>query len=157
VFARFTSDDARLAECRRRFKEVFVPKQMAANGSFPAELGRTKPYGYSIFQLDNMAKLCQVASIPNDNLWTFTLPDGRGLRKAMEFLYPYLVDKSKWPHPPDVQAWDGWPARQPCLLFAGLAFGEPRYIELWKKLPADPTDEEVRRNVATTQPLLWLK
>ncbi len=157
VFARFTGDDAKLAECRRRYKEVFVPRQMTADGSFPAELARTKPYGYSIFQLDNMAKLCQVLSSTNDSLWSFTLPDGRGIRKAMEFLYPYLADKSKWPHPPDVQAWAGWPMRQPCLLFAGLAFGEPKYLELWKKLPPDPTDDEVKRNVALTQPLLWLK
>src|SRR5690606_26149062 len=54
VFARFTGDEASLAECRRRFKEVFVPGQMGDDGSFPLELARTKPYGYSIFQLDNM-------------------------------------------------------------------------------------------------------
>jgi beta-galactosidase/beta-glucuronidase len=28
----------------------------------------------------------------------------------------------------------GWPARQSSLLFAGLAFKEPPYLELWKKL-----------------------
>ena len=62
VYADFTGDEAKLAECRRQFKDVFVPNQMAADGSFPAELARTKPYGYSIFQLDNMATLCQVLS-----------------------------------------------------------------------------------------------
>ncbi len=129
---------------------------MAPDGSFPRELARTKPYGYSIFQLDNMATLCQVLSTTNDDLWNFTLPDGRGIRKAVEFLYPYLADKSKWPHPPDVQAWDGWPAREPSLLFAGLAFNEQHYLDLWKKLPADPANEEVRRNIAITQPVLWL-
>jgi hypothetical protein len=157
VFAQFTGDNEKVVECRRRYREVFVPKQMAVDGSFPAELARTKPYGYSIFQLDNMAKLCQVLSTTNENLWAFTLPDGRGIRKGMEFLYPYLVDKSKWPHKPDVQAWENWPVRQPCLLFAGTAFNEPKYIELWKKLPPDPIDEEVQRNVALTQPLLWMK
>jgi hypothetical protein len=157
TFAELIGDPAKLAECRRQFKEVFVPKQMAADGSFPAELKRTKPYGYSIFQLDNMATLCQVLSTADDNLWTFELPDGRGIRRAMEFLLPYLADKSKWPHKPDVQSWDGWPARQPCLLFAGLAFGEPKYIALWKKLPSDPVDPEVRRNIAITQPILWLR
>ncbi len=157
VFAKFAGNNAQLAECRRQFKEVFLPKQMAADGSFSAELKRTKPYGYSIFQLDNMAALAQVLSTGDDNLWTFTLPDGRGLRLAMDFMFPYLADKSKWPHAPDVQAWDGWPARQPCLLFAGLAFGRQDFLDLWQKLPADPADPEVRRNIAITQPLLWLK
>jgi hypothetical protein len=73
----------------------------------------------------------------------------------MEFLYPYLADKSKWPRKPDVQAWDGWPARQPSLLFAGLTFGEQAYHDLWQRLPADPADPEVRRNIVITQPLLW--
>ncbi len=157
AFAQLVGDDAKLAECRRQFKEAFVTKQMAPDGSFPRELARTKPYGYSIFQLDNMAALCQVLSRAEDDLWNFALPDGRGMRKAMDFLYPYLADKSKWPHKPDVQAWEGWPARQPCLLFAGLAYGEEKYLDLWKKLPAEPANEEVRRNIAITQPVLWVK
>jgi Alginate lyase len=157
VFAQFTGDKTNLAGCRRRFTEVFVPKQMANDGSFPRELARTKPYGYSIFQLDNMVTLCQVLSTPENDLWNFTLPDGRNIHKAVEFMYPYLADKSTWPRQPDVMAWDGWPVRQPNLLFAGIAFNEQKYLELWRKLPADPTNEEVRRNIAITQPILWLK
>jgi hypothetical protein len=157
VFAEFTGDEKNLDECRRHFTEVFIPKQMTNDGSFPAELRRTKPYGYSIFQLDNMVTLCQVLSTRENDLWNFTLPDGRNIRKAVEFMYPYLADKSTWPRKPDVMAWDGWPARQPSLLFAGLAFGEQKYLDLWKKLPADPANEEVRRNIAITQPILWLK
>ncbi len=156
AFAKFTSDEARLAECRRQFKKVFVPNQMAVDGGFPLELKRTKPYAYSIFQLDNMAILCQVLSIPGDNLWNFELTDRRGMRRAMEYLHPFLADKTRWPLPPDAQAWDGWPARQPSLLFAGLAFGETKYLDLWKNLPADPADPEVQRNIAITQPVLWL-
>jgi len=157
AFSKLTGDEAKLAECRRRFKEVFVSQQMASDGSFPAELHRTKPYGYSIFQLDNMATLCQVLSTPEENLWTFTTDDDRGMRKAMAFLYPYLADKSKWPRKPDIQAWEGWPSRQPSLLFAGLALDNSQYLELWKKLPPDPSDPEVRRNIAITQPVLWVK
>jgi hypothetical protein len=104
-----------------------------------------------------MVTLCQVLSTKENNLWNFTLPDGRNIHKAMEFMYPFLADKSKWPRKPDVQAWDNWPARQPSLLFAGIAFDENKYLDLWKKLPADPTNEEVRRNIAITQPVLWLK
>lgn len=155
-YARFTGDEAKLAECRRQFKDVFVPNQMAADGSFPLELKRTKPYAYSIFQLDNMTTLCQVLSTPDDNLWKFELPDGRGIRKAVAYLYPYLADKSTWPLKPDVMAWEGWPARQSNLLFGGLAFVEPKYLELWKKLSPDPTNAEVRRNIAISQPVLWV-
>src|SRR5258706_16017807 len=157
VYAGFTGDEAKLAECRRQFKEVFIPNQMAADGSFPAELKRTKPYGYSIFQLDNMATLCQVLSSDRDDLWTFELADGRGIRNAMAYLYPFLADKSKWPLKPDVQAWTGWPSRQPSLLFAGLALGQQPYLDLWRNLPPDPINAEVRRNIAITQPLLWMK
>ena len=82
AFARLTGDAQKLDLCRRRYKEVFVPQQMAPDGSFPQELARTKPYGYSIFQLDNMAILCQLLSTPEDNLWAFTLPDGRGIRRG---------------------------------------------------------------------------
>ena len=156
AFAKFTGDETRLAECRRQFKEVFVPNQMAADGSFPLELKRTKPYAYSIFQLDNMTTLCQVLSTPEDNLWNFELPDGRTIRKAVDYLYPFLADKSKWPLKPDIMAWDGWPRRQVALLFGGLAFGEQKYLDCWQKLPADSTDEEVKRNIAITQPILWV-
>jgi len=46
-FAEFTGDEANLAEARRHFTDIFVAKQMTNDGSFPAELRRTKPYGYS--------------------------------------------------------------------------------------------------------------
>jgi hypothetical protein len=157
VFAEFTDDGKNLAECRCRFTEIFIPRQMTNDGSFPAELRRTKPYSYSIFQLDNMVTLCQVLSTKETDLWNFTLSDGRNIHKAVEFMYPFLADKSKWPRKPDVQAWDDWPARQPSLLFAGIVFDEKKYLDLWKKLSADPTNEEVRRNIAITQPILWLK
>lgn len=156
AFADLTGDEALLAECRRQFREVFVPNQMAEDGSFPEELGRTKPYGYSIFQLDQMATLCQILSTPEDDLWAFELPDGRGMRRAVAWLRPFLADKASWPKPPDVQHWEGWPVRQPHLLFAGLALRDPAALDLWKRLPADPTDPEVRRNVPITQPVLWL-
>jgi hypothetical protein len=155
-FATLTGDTAQLDLCRQRYQEIFVPQQMAPDGSFPQELRRTKPYGYSIFQLDNMAILCQLLSTQSDNLWTFAFPDGRGIRKAVEYLYPFLQDKTKWPLKPDVEHFESWPVRQPALLFAARAFGEKKYLDLWKSLNPDPTDQEVQRNMAITQPLLWL-
>jgi hypothetical protein len=130
---------------------------MAADGSFPQELRRTKPYGYSLFNLEAMAVICQLLSTPEDNLWIFELADGRGMRKAMDFMAPYIRNKKSWPHPPDVMYDEYWPMRQSSLLFAGLALGRADYIELWKKLPADSGVEEIVRNFFIRQPALWVR
>jgi len=157
MFAHLVNDTATLSYCRSRFKTVFLPKQMALDGSFPEELRRTKPYSYSIFNLEGMAVLCRVLSTPADNLWEYTLPDGRNMRKAVQFLYPYIVDKSKWPYAKDVMHFESFPARQPFLLFAGIALGEPAYVETWKKLDPDFKVEEVRRSIPIQQPILWVE
>lgn len=154
-FSAFTQD-ARLTDfCRKRFKEIIVPDQIAADGSFPLELRRTKPYGYCIFNLDVMATVCQILSTPEDNLFAFTLPDGRGFARAMAFLFPFLADKNKWPYAHDVEYWDDWPVRQPSLLFAGIALNKPAYLSVWRRLNPDPTVDEIIRNYPIRQPLLW--
>jgi len=61
------------------------------------------------------------------------------------------------PAKPNVQAWEGWPARQTNLIFGGMALGEKSYLDLWQKLEADPTDPEAQRNIGITRPLLWIK
>ncbi|MCX6550599.1 MAG: alginate lyase family protein [Acidobacteria bacterium] len=156
AFAHLTGNGALLDDCRRRFKTILVPDQMAPDGSFPLELRRTKPYGYSIFNLDAFSTICQILSRPDDNLWTFTLPDGRGMAKGLAFLYPYLAQKSAWPFAKDVMYFDQWPVRQPSLLFGGLALGEPRYLDLWKSLDGSPAVDEIIRNLPIRHPLLWV-
>jgi hypothetical protein len=154
-FARFTGRTDLTDFCRTRYKSVLVPNHMAPDGSFPRELGRTKPYGYSLFNLDAMATVCQILSTRDDNLWTFELPDGRGMRKALAFMAPYIADKKKWPHKPDVMYFDEWPVRQPSLLFGGVALDKPDYLALWRTLDPDPKVEEVIRNFFVRQPVLW--
>jgi len=156
AFASYTHDTALMQDCRTRFKTVLL-QQMAPDGSFPRELGRTKPYGYSLFNLEAMATICQILSTPEDDLWTFELPDGRGMRKAMAYMAPYIRDKKSWPKPPDVMYDQNWPMRQASLLFAGVALKEPSYLQLWSRLPADSDVEEVVRNFFIRQPLLWFE
>src|SRR6185369_16174344 len=93
AFAQLTGDQKLLDYCRDRFKRVLVPNQIAANGSFPEELRRTKPYGYSLFNLEALATIAQILSTSPDNLWTFETPDGRGLRKAFAYMLPFIRDK----------------------------------------------------------------
>jgi hypothetical protein len=153
AFASLTGDTSQLEMCRRRFKDVLVPQQIAADGSFPLEIERTKPYGYSLFNLDAMATTCEILG---GDAWTFELPDGRGMRRAVAFMAPYIRNRAAWPHGKDVQYFDEWPMRHPSLLFAGVAFHRTDYLELWQTLKADSDVEEVVRNFFIRQPLLWV-
>jgi len=155
AFAKFTGDDRLTSFCKNRFREVLVPQQLADDGSFPLELKRTKPYGYSIFNLDAMATICQLLSTKKESLWNYTLPDGRSMRKAVAFLYPYLNDKSQWPYAKDVMYWDEWPVAQPSLLFAAKAYRQKEYFNTWKKLDHAPVVDEVIRNLPVRNPLLY--
>lgn len=158
TYAALTANDKMLAFCKNRFKEYLLPSQMAEDGSFPLELERTKPYGYSIFNLDAMSLLAQVLTLAGDeNMWEYTTDDGRGLKKGLGFLFPYLKDKATWPYEPDVLYWDNWPVAQPALVLGGIAFKNEAYIELWKQLEHDPELTEVQRNFVMRYPILWLK
>jgi hypothetical protein len=154
-FARFTQNKELLNFCSNRYKEVLLPAQMAADGSFPLELKRTKPYGYAIFNLDAMSTICQVLSTPKDNLWNYQTTDGRSIQKGIAFMYPYLKDKTLWPYPHDVMHWESWPVAQPSLLFGAAAYANTAWLNTWKVLEHDPADEEVIRNLPVRHPLIW--
>jgi len=155
-FAKLCDDKPMLDSLRWRYKNVLLPKQMAVDGSFPLELARTKAYGYSIFNLDAMAMICQILSVKNDNLWEFKTPDGKSIKKGIDYLYPFVADKSKWTLKPDVMFWENWPVAQPFLLFGANAFKNQLWFNTWKRLDLKPTNEEVIRNLPIRHGLLWL-
>ncbi len=156
AMASLTGNKELLAFCSERFKTVLLPSQMADDGSFPLELRRTKPYGYALFNMDAFAIVAQILSTPEDNLWAYETADGKSLRKGMEFIYPFIVDKESWPYPKDIYIWEEWPVRQPCLLFAGVAYNKQEYINTYFSLPARPTHPEVIRNLPVRNPVIWL-
>ncbi len=156
AFARLAGSDVVLDQCRELFVKKLLVEQVEADGRFPRELARTKPYCYSLFNLDVMGVAAHVLSVQGRDLWTVRNAKGEGLDTAMAFHYPFIEDKSRWPYRKDVAAFDLFPVRMPALLLAGLALREPRYVDLWKRLNADPTDDEVIRNFPVRQPVLWL-
>lgn len=143
--------------CKHRFKHILLPDQMADDGSFPLELERTKPYGYSLFNIDAFCILAQVLSTPEDNLFEYTTEDGKSLKNGMAFIFPYIEDKSKWPFDKDIYIWDKWPVCHPSVLFSGLAYDKEEYINTYLALQAYPIHTEVVRNLPVRHPIIWLK
>ena len=156
VFAKLVNDSALLNYCDNRFKTLLLPSQMDVNGSFPLELKRTKPYGYSLFNLDAMYTLAHVLSTKENNLWEYKTSNGLSLKKGIEFLYPFVADKNSWTLPKDIMYWENWPVAHPFLLFGYAAYGNQNWLTTWSKLEHFPTTAEVIRNLPIRNPILWI-
>ncbi|SDW22043.1 Alginate lyase [Hydrobacter penzbergensis] len=156
AFAKFTRNEKILQFCRDRYKQVLLPNQMAADGSFPREIKRTKPYGYSIFNMDAMTTLCQLLSTKEDDLWNYQTPDGRSIKKGIAYLYPFVADKNKWPFRHDVMHWEAWPVAQTFLFMGASAYHQQEWLDTWKRLNHAPADEEIIRNLPVRNPLIWI-
>ena len=156
VFARYVDNKDMIRFCSDRYKEVLLPNQMAEDGSFPRETARTKPYGYSLFNLDAMATICQSLSTTTDNLWIFSVDNTKNMLKGIDFIFPYVVDKTSWPFVHDVMYWDEWPVAHPFLIFGALQTGNKEWLSAWSELEHFPETDEVIRNLPVRNPLLWI-
>jgi len=156
-FARLTGDNKILDFCRQRYRDILLPGQMADDGSFPQELRRTKPYGYSLFNLDAMTMVCLILSDKDNDLVNFQTADGKSLRKGIEFLYPFVADKTKWTYGRDVMYWDDWPVAHPFLVLGAYTFGVKEWLETWNTLDHFPSNEEVIRNLPVRNPVIWME
>lgn len=157
AFAALTGRADLLEDARVQLKTVIIPGQIAPDGRQPLELARTKPYAYSLFNLDVLAAAAWLLSEPAGDLIAWRTPDGRSIGGATAFMAPYIADKGKWPFAQDVEYFDGFPVRHPALLFGARALGRQDWFRLWRTLDPDPAIGEVIRNFPVRQPLLWIR
>ena len=153
AYAAFLEDDQLMQVCRNQFKKL-LQAQMDEKGSFPDELSRTKPYNYSLFNIEGYAIIAYFASTAEDNLWKYSGGTG-SLQNAIDFMVPYIVNKSEWPYTKDVSHFDELPIRSGFLLFGAEAYDEEKYLSLWKGLSNERQSEEVDRNYPLRQLILW--
>jgi hypothetical protein len=157
AYAKLTDNKVVLKLCHDHFLELLIPNQMASDGSFPAELARTKPYSYSLFNLDALSALAWILTDETYDVWNKNLPDGRGLKKGIDFMLQYIEDISKWPFQKDVQGWESQPGRRSFLLLASIAENKPELFSLWKELDRKDHSDEAIFYLPMRCPLLWLR
>ncbi|MFY0687427.1 MAG: alginate lyase family protein [Cyclobacteriaceae bacterium] len=156
LYAVFTKNDSILSFCRQNFKDNLLPNQMDIDGSFPRELARTKPYGYSLFNLDAMAMNCVVLSDEANDLWRYTTTENKSIHLGLEYMKPFVEDKNSWSMKPDVMYWENWPVAHPSFLFGSLAYIRSDFFDLWKNNQHFYETYEIRRNMPVKNPLIWM-
>ncbi|GHD72986.1 alginate lyase [Streptomyces mirabilis] len=76
-----------------------IDPQVAADGSQPQELTRTRSWHYSTFDLVAYTRLAAIGRHVGVNLWRYTGPDGQTLAKAVDYLLPAATGAAPWPYP----------------------------------------------------------
>jgi Alginate lyase len=151
------NEDKSMVELRHRFRTVTLRAQISAEGTFPHELTSAAPYRDSLFNLDMIAAICFLLSTRFESVWEYQLDDGPGMRGAIAYHFPFIVDRAKWPFRADDKHFTELPGRRASLLLAARAYQRPEYATLWKTLPPDPLSLEVLRTIPIHQPLLWVR
>jgi hypothetical protein len=65
-----------------------------------------KSAGKLLTELPQRSTICMILSTSTDDLWHFTKSDGCNMAKAIEFMVPFVADKTAWPFPKDIVCWD---------------------------------------------------
>ncbi|MFK7934505.1 MAG: alginate lyase family protein [Saprospiraceae bacterium] len=122
---------------QQQFKDQ-LEIQLAADGSFPDELGRTKPWHYMEYNLRGWTTFALLASTPTKNLWQYESKNGT-LKKAIEFATPFISQPEKWTYlsvlEPKIH-----PERNDYLVFAYYGLNDNKYLELWQALDQNTDD-----------------
>ncbi|YCM45163.1 alginate lyase family protein [Verrucomicrobiaceae bacterium 227] len=131
--ATFLNRDDLVKKVLSEVKSRRIDVQIEPDGSQPGELKRTKSLNYTRLNLKFFFDLAKAGEAHDIDLWNYQSEDGRSLRKALDFMTPYLLGARK-----------GWPYQQidstgPSSFYrlyqeAARAYQEPLYLEIARKL-----------------------
>jgi hypothetical protein len=96
AFSIFNGENAKAGQMIDLAKKQ-LSQQLTVEGSMPREYVRERSLHYSIYGLQAFTYLARCAAIIGEDLWQYRTEDGKNLRQAFDFLYPYVTQKKQWP------------------------------------------------------------
>jgi hypothetical protein len=114
-------------------KQKRIARQIEPDGRQSLELERTKSWNYSTMNLEGLISLAELGENVDVDLWNFQTSDGRGIRKAIEFLYPFAASEKKWTHD---QIEPLQPERMfPSMRRAARKYTDEKFIKMMSAIP----------------------
>ena len=77
-------------------KEKRIASQIESDGKLPNELRRTRSWHYSCMNLCAFMHLALLGERVHVDLWKYQSKQGGSIRKAIDYLLPFVSDSSKW-------------------------------------------------------------
>jgi hypothetical protein len=149
ALAEFTDQNDLARRVVEEAKSKRIAAQIQPDGKMPLELERTNSLSYTTMNTRAFCNLADLAAKVGVDLWNYQTADGRGIRKAIDFLAPYADPSKDWTFEQiggvkmssriDIAV---------LLRRAAFAYKDPRYEAMLAKLPV----EEVQSN---RMQILW--
>jgi len=120
-----------------------IAMQVEPDGSQPLEIARTRSLTYSTMNLRGFINLANMAQTVGVDLWNFETTDGRGIRKALDFLIPYVSGKENWEHQQISSEEEAMKLLELNYLIAAVKTGDNRYLEVAQSISKPATKLEI--------------
>jgi hypothetical protein len=140
-FALFLGKNDLAKQIAETAKEQRIALQVEPDGRQPLELERTKAWSYSIMNLDGLMQLARLAGNVDADLWSYKTKDGRSIRAALEYLYPYAIEGRPWTY----QQIEGFNAKSffPLMRRAAVHYQDQKFKAAEARVPkSDPADPQ---------------
>jgi len=134
IFALFAGREDIAHETLASVASRRVASQLAADGTQPHELMRTRSYHYSVFNVLALTILGDLGRQIGVDVWSAS---GARLRRAIDLLVPHAQDTSAWPYPehPGV----AHTPLEPALVRAARAYPDADYANVTRRFAATLT------------------
>ena len=122
-------------------KQKRIATQIEPDGRQPLELARTRAWGYSNGNLDGLMLLATLGDNVGVDLWNYQTQDGRSIRRALDYLYPFAIGEQKWTYQ-QIGGFDGT-SLFPLMRRAAAHYKDPSFKAMMAKIPPlDPAYRE---------------
>ena len=98
AYALFTGEEATARSVLEKVGERRVAVQIAPDGRQPHELGRTRAYSYTVYNLMAFTDLAMMGRHVGVDVWNYESEDGRSIRRALEWFAPYAANPDDMPY-----------------------------------------------------------